>query len=301
MACFLIAAAAIKRAGVVLKGDLLLTAVSGEIEWTTVDEFQPPDYLSYDVGTRFMLTHGVIADYVLVAENTQFQFGPLEAGRALFKITLLGGEALYAPYIHRPYPLEKNPNAIVQMGKLIEKIEDWGLRYEEKNTYTSSLGTLIPKVNIGAVRGGAPYFTAITPEICSLYADVRTVPGQDVLAIKAEFVDMVRSLNLEGKVELFLFLRGYEAQNIQPLAEAVGRAHKRCFQEDIEIVRGPRASMWRDTNVFNEVGIPAASYGPGSGRGGGGTLGIPLDDLLKTAEVYIMVALDICNQMKAAK
>lgn len=42
MACFLTAAKAIKKAGIVLKGDLLLTAVSGEIEWEPVDEFQPP-------------------------------------------------------------------------------------------------------------------------------------------------------------------------------------------------------------------------------------------------------------------
>jgi acetylornithine deacetylase/succinyl-diaminopimelate desuccinylase-like protein len=301
MACFLIAAAAIKRAGITLKGDLLLTAVSGEIEWTPVDEFQPPRYLSYEVGTRFMATHGVIADYVLVAENTQFQFGPMEAGRALFKVTLLGGPALYAPYINRPYPLGKDPNAIVQMGKLVDRIEDWALTYEKKNTYTGPSGTLVPKVNIGAIRGGAPYFTAITPEVCSLYLDIRTVPGQDVLAIQADLEEMIKSLRLEAEVDLFLFLRGYEAPNIDRLAEAVKSAHRKCFQDDLKIVNGPRASMWRDTNVFNELGIPAASYGPGSGRGPGGTLGIPLDDLCRAAEVYVRVALDICNQTKVTR
>ena len=60
---------------------------------------------------------------------------------------------------------------------------------------------------------------------------------------------------------------------------------------------GHITSMWRDTNIFNEVGIPAVDYGPGAGRGGG-NVGIALDDLLKTAQVYALVVLDICNQKK---
>jgi acetylornithine deacetylase/succinyl-diaminopimelate desuccinylase-like protein len=297
MACFLVAAKAIKNAGLLLRGDLVLTAVSGEIEWEPVDEFQPPQYLSHEVGTRFMVTHGVIADYALVAENTQFEFGPLEAGRAIFKINLFSGPALYAPYINRPYPLDKNPNAIVQMSKVVEKIEDWASGYEKRHTYASSSGTLIPKINIGAIRGGAPYFTAVTSEVCSLYVDFRTAPGQDVLTIKAGLEETIHSLQLEGEVELFLFQRGYEAQHYDRLAEAVGRSHRKIFNERLKIVSGPRASMWRDTNVFNEVGIPAASYGPGVGRAGG-NIGVALEDLFKAAQIYAMVALDICNQEK---
>ncbi|MFC1902587.1 M20/M25/M40 family metallo-hydrolase [Chloroflexota bacterium] len=300
MACFLIAAKAIKKAGISLMGDLILTAVPGEIEWEPVDEFQPPQYLSHEVGTRFIVTHGVIADYVVVAENTQFGFGPLEAGIAHFKITLFGGPTLYAPYINRPYTLKENPNAIVQMGKLMERIEDWALDYERKHTYISPAGTLIPKVNIGAIRGGAPSHPIVTPEVCSMYIDCRTAPGQDALAIKAELEEIVRSLELEGEVELFVFRRGYEAQSIDRLAEAVGRAHEKLFGEKIKIVSGPRASMWRDTNIFNEVGIPAASYGPGAGRGGGNVC-VPLDDLHKAAQAYALIALDICNQKKIAQ
>jgi len=300
MSCYLIAAKAIKKAGLSLKGDLILTAVPGEIEWEPVDEFQPPQYLSHEVGTRFMVTHGVIADYAIVAENTQFGFGPLEAGVALFKITLFGGPALYTPYVSHPYSHEKNPNAILQMSKLVGKIEDWALDYEKKHTYVCPGGTLIPKVNIGAIRGGVPYCPIITPEVCSLYVDCRTAPGQDVLAIKAELGEIIRSLQLEGEVELFVSRRGYEAQGIDRLAKAVERAHERIFNDRVKVVSGPRASMWRDTNVFNEIGIPAASYGPGAGRGGGNVC-VALDDLYKAAQVYAMVALDICNQEKVAQ
>lgn len=299
MACFLCAAKAIKNAGITLKGDLILTAVSGEIGWEPVDEFTPPQYLSKEVGTRFMVTHGTIADFALVAEATTFRLAWIEAGKAFFKVTIFGERCLYTPYINRPYEPEKNPNAIVRMAKLIEKLEDWALAYEKKNTYVCPGGTLIPKVNLGAMRGGAPYRPTVTPELCSLYIDCRTTPNQDVLAIKAELEELIRSLHLDGKVELFVFRRGYEAQNISRLSHAIEQAHLKTFGEKPQPVVGPECSMWRDINVFNEVGIPAATYGPAVSAGVfKRTHGATLDDLLKAAQVYAMVALDLCRQEK---
>ena len=297
MACFLIAAKAIKKAGIVLKGDLLLTAVSGEIERAPVDEFQAPQYLSHEIGARSMVAHGVIADYALVAEATDFHLAWLEAGKAVFKLTVFAGPVFYSPYLDRPYPLEKNPNAIVQMAKLIDKIEDWALDYQKKHTYISSGGTLIPKVNIGAIRGGAPYNTCVTPELCSIYVDFRTAPDQDVLLIKTELEALMQALHLKGEVELFSFRRAYEAQNINNLAEAIEQAHYKLFDEKIKPVIGPECSMWRDTNVFNEAGIPSATYGPGAGLGGG-NIYLTVDGLYQAAQAYALIALNICNQEK---
>ena len=298
MACFLCAAKAIKKAGITLRGDLVLTAVSGEIGYESVDEFRAPQYMSKEVGTRFMVSHGVIADYALVAEATNLRLAWIEAGKAFFKITIYGGRSLYTPYINRPYAVEENPNAIVRMSRLIERLEDWALAYEQKHTYKCPGGTLIPKVNLGAVRGGAPYRPTTSPELCSLYVDCRTVPNQDVLAIKAELEEVISSLNMEGKVELFVFRRGYEAQNVDRLADAIGRTHQSCFGEKPEIVVGPECSMWRDINIFNEVGIPAVTYGPAAGAGAYGNLCITLEDLYKATQVYALTALDLCTQEK---
>lgn len=298
MACFLIAAKAIKKAGVTLKGDLLLTAVSGEIEWEPVDEFQAPQWLSHEFGTRFIVTHGAIADYALVAEATDFRLTWVEAGKAIFKVTVFGqAPGLYSPYLKRPYTLEKDPNAIVRMSKLVDRIEDWALQYEKKYRYEWAGGTLIPKVCTGAIRGGAPYLPGRTPELCSIYVDVRTVPGQDILAIKVEIEELLQSLDLEGDIDLFTSLPGYEAKNIERLADAIQHAHNKLFNQNPKPIIGPECSMWRDINVFNEVGIPAATYGPAAGAGGG-VFFANLDDLYKAAQIYAMVALDICNQEK---
>lgn len=298
MTCFLIAAKAIKKAGITLKGDLLLTAVSGEIEWEPVDEFRAPQWLSHEFGARFIVTHGAIADYALVAEGTNFCLTWLEAGKAIFKVTVFGDSpGLYSPYLKRPYDPEKNPNAILRMTRLIDRIEDWALQYEGKYRYECAGGTLIPKVNIGAIRGGAPYNPGRTPELCSIYVDMRTAPGQDILVIKTELEELVQSLGLEGEVDLFTSLPGYEAQNIERLAQAIERAHNKLFDNKLQPVVGPECSMWRDINVFNEVGIPAATYGPAAGAGEGNYY-VHLDNLYRAAQVYAMVALDLCNQEK---
>ena len=299
MACFLCAAKAIKNAGVVLKGDLVLTTVSGEIGWEPVDEWTSPQYLSKEFGTRYMVTHGVVTDFALVAEATNFRLAWVEAGKAFFKITVYGGRSLYTPYINRPYDPEKNPNAIFQMSRLIENLEDWALTYEKKNTYVCPGGTLIPKVNIAAVRGGAPFRPTIMPEVCSLYIDCRITPNQSVLTLKAELEEFLRSLHMDGKVELFVFRRGYEAQNVDPLADAVRKAHHRVFDEEAKAAVGPECSMWRDINVFNELGIPAVTYGPAPGAGRYGSICVDLDDLYKAAKIYAMIALDLCDQEKA--
>src|SRR5256885_15881551 len=113
MATWLLAAKAIKDSGVKLKGDLVLMAVVGEIGLEPVDEFQPPQYVAKEAGTRYAITHGGVADYALVSEGTDFGIVGVEAGKAVFKISVVGGDLpLFTPYIQRPGADGKNTSAI---------------------------------------------------------------------------------------------------------------------------------------------------------------------------------------------
>ncbi len=89
MAAFLVAAKAIREAGYPLKGDLIVSAVAGEISREPIDEWQGPAYLSKDLGARFMVTHGAVADFAIVAEGTGFGIVGIEPGKAHFKVTVL--------------------------------------------------------------------------------------------------------------------------------------------------------------------------------------------------------------------
>lgn len=70
MTCWMIAAKALKECSVQLKGDVVMAAVCGEMCQETVDEFQPPAFVSKDIGARFLATHGGVADYAIIAETS---------------------------------------------------------------------------------------------------------------------------------------------------------------------------------------------------------------------------------------
>jgi hypothetical protein len=53
--------------------------------------------------------------------------------------------------------------------------------------------------------------------------------------------------------------------------------------------------MWRDTNPFNELGIPAVTYGPASGVGGG-LFFAKAQDFTKATKVYARTALEVCRR-----
>ncbi len=153
---------------------------------------------------------------------------------------------------------------------------------------------MVPKVNIGAIRGGQPWLILQNPELCMIYLDIRTVPGQDSAAIGHELRALLDELSLEGEVEQFVNRPGYEAQGIGPLAEALDAAHEFEFGNACEIATPPECSMWRDHTVFNEVGIPALTYGP-PGVAGAGTFAVRREDLFRTARVYALTALALCG------
>jgi acetylornithine deacetylase/succinyl-diaminopimelate desuccinylase-like protein len=295
MTCWLIAGKALKDAKVRLKGDVVLTAVCGEICEDPVDEFQGHDYLGNDIGTRYAITHGAITHYALVAEATNFKIASVEAGKLFLKITVYAGPSRYTPYVPRPVPALKNPNAIVRMAKLIEALEEWADGYEQRYTKSYSGGTVVPKAVIGAIRGGVPYKIYRIPELCSIYLDVRLNPDTQPLTVQDEIEKIIAGLDLKAEVKPFLYRRGFNAQGIEPLRDAVEGAHQTIVGKPSEPAGAPECSMWRDINPYNEMGIPSLTYGCGAGAGGGNTY-FSVDDMIKTAKIYALAAMDLCNR-----
>ncbi len=252
--------------------------------------------MAKEAGTRWAVTHGGVADYALVAEGTDFGLVGVEAGKAFFKVTVFGDDLpIYTPYIHRPTPIEKSPNAIVRAARLIERLEEWAYEYERRHRYEGPGGVVVPKVNLGAIRGGVPYKITKTVQQCAVYVDVRLTPVQRPLDVREELRAVVAGTGLPAEVELYVFRPGFEARNAEPLAAALSRAHRALLGTDPRPAPAPFSSMWRDINVFNEMGIPALTCGPGVSVGGG-NFGMRIDDLVTGARLYALTALDLCSQ-----
>lgn len=289
MAAWMIACEALRKSGLERKGDILLCSVVGEIGHEPVDEFEGIDYIGKDFSTQFLLNHGGSADLAIVAEATNFQAGWVEAGKAFFKVVIEAGPSKYTPYVEHGEDGDAG-NAIVAAAKFINSFEQWAKEYEENNRTEYRGGTVVPKAGIGAIRGGLPYLIIRPPEVCSLFIDVRLTPGMNPLDVKEDLTRLLRQTGLEGRIELYLHRPGYEAQEVDNLLSGLKKAHGYMMDDDmVHPPEPPITSMWRDLNVYAQFGIPAVTYGPGGGTGGGiNSLRIP--DLMKAAQIYALAA-----------
>ena len=120
LASALIAIEAIVKAGIKLDGDISFGAVVGEIEKTAIEEFQGVEYSGYGVGTRHLVTHGVTADFALLAEPTGMRIATGIMGCIWLRITV-GGTVAHSALANKPGVI----NAIAVMHDLQNDIAKW--------------------------------------------------------------------------------------------------------------------------------------------------------------------------------
>jgi acetylornithine deacetylase/succinyl-diaminopimelate desuccinylase-like protein len=305
MAAALIASKALKEANIKLSGDLVLALVSGEIARGPVDEYQGDRYKGKGVGTYHLLMQGITTDYAIVAEATERGLTWVEAGDAWFKITVKGGRPTYTPFVKHTLEFDKNPNAILRAIPVIEAIEKWAVAYEEKNKYEFAGGVLIPKVNIGSIRAGLPYSPASTCRVCYIYVDVRLSPIQNPREVEEELRKIIRDIGVDAEIKIYLYRKGIEGQNISRLVEIIDKIQTHVIGTKLQKVRSPITSMWRDVNVLNEFGIPAVTYGPVMSHPVSEdnvpfarAYRVKIQDLVNTAKIYALVALEICTMKR---
>lgn len=186
---------------------------------------------------------------------------------------------------------------IVAAAAAIEVLEKWAAEYQKRNVYTSAGGTVVPKVQIGGIRSGDPNRPILAPQISALYMDVRSVPGQDPLRTRDEIRAVIGSIGLDAEVELYSFRPGYEAKNIDRLVDSVRRAHLATFGTEPNPSNVEASSLWRDINIYNELGIPALTYGPRS-TSHAFKRALSIESLHQAACAYARIAVDLCSQAK---
>lgn len=294
LAAFMVAAAAIRRAGLQLKGDLILAAVAGEISRTPVEEFQTGRYRGEGAGTRHLLTHGVQSDYAICADGSALEVIWTQTGVTQFRLRTFG-----KPHSAWGVTREKEPplgsNAILRMTRLIERVDAWAERFERERVYESANGPIIPKVTIGAIRGGAPYRPNYFPGVCSLYVDVRFGPQLRPLEVERELRAALADAGVDYELQMYRSLMGYEAEGAEPLIEALESSYRSLYQEPTPAVTTGRSSIWTDTNIYNEMGIPCVKFGP-RGKRWVRSEQVEIEEIYRAACVYALTALEICNR-----
>jgi acetylornithine deacetylase/succinyl-diaminopimelate desuccinylase-like protein len=299
VAAFLMAGAALQRSGVPLKGDAICAAVVGEISRTPIGPWQTKEYRGEGAGTRHLLTHGIQSDYAVVADGSDMNIVWTQNGVVDFKITTFGQPEAAWGSKRATHPMLQR-NAIVKMTKLVEAVERWADEFEERYIYESPTGPLWPKVNVGAIEGGAPYRPNYFPGVCSIYVDVRIPPQLRPVAVQAELERALAATGLDCELEAYKSLLGHEGKGVEPLVQSVGEAYEYLYGEPVKGEPPERASIWTDTNIYNEMGIPAVKIGPRGKRIGPRAEELAIDQMVRAAQLYALVALDICRRDRNA-
>jgi len=297
LAAALVAIEAIVKSDVKLDGDISFGGVVGEIEKTAIEEFQGIEYSGYGIGTRHLVTHGVTADFALLAEPTGMRIASANLGVVWLRITV-GGTIAHSALANRPNVV----NAIAVMHELQNDVAQWAHDYEATHIFMGER----PNVTIAAIRGGAPWRLSRNPHDCSLYLDIRTIPGQTVDGIKRDLRKVLRAFaertgRPEPEMHVYVSDPPLLLDEQLPIIQALGAAQKDVTGErPASIIRRPGA----DAIHLTAYGVPCVAFGPG-GRMHPNTKGasmhafgehVLVEDCVAAAKIYLALALDLCSR-----
>jgi acetylornithine deacetylase len=291
LACYVEAVRTLQDAGVRLKGDVLIAAVAGEIEKTQYLDATGGEFRGYAAGTRYLVTHGGVADMCLLGEPTEGKVVLGHFGSLWLRIRVHGN------FIHTAFSEGKRgQNSILRAHEVLGAVQEWIPTWEDDpaNSYRGAKAI----VNIGAIEGGFGWRVSRTPHHTDLFLDVRVPPTKEMAVARREVLDWVRSLGerfpdygVEG--EVYVTAPGAEIEEGHELVTAIDAAHEEVFgaKPDRDVTR-----WFSDASALTRYGIPTVNYGTSTGLMDV-ELGenLEIDGLVKTAEIYARVAMRVCE------
>ena len=281
---------ALGDAGLRLRGDVMIAAVCGEIEKTQWGaEYRGKEYRGYAAGSRFLASHGGVADMCILGEPTEQKIVLGHYGAIWLRIATKG------PFIHTAFSEgRREENSIVRMGDVLDAVLEWIPSWEERTAYGGKPGI----VNVGAINGGFAWRVSRTPQQTDLFLDLRVPPSMPMPEARTAVLEFVRELRgrfpeygIES--ELYVTAPGAEIAEDHPLVVALDESHAEVFggPPERDTVR-----WFSDASALTRYGIASVNYGTSSGLPSA-TLGenLAIDGLVKLAQVYALAATRICG------
>ena len=291
LACYVEALRALDDAGVRLRGDVMIAAVSGEIEKAQWADAQGAEFRGYAAGTRHLVTHGGVADMCILGEPTESRIVLGHFGSLWLRISTQGH------FIHTAFSEGKRSlNSILRMREVLDAVLEWIPTWEDDpaNAYRGAKAI----VNVGGIEGGFGWRVSRTPHRTDLFLDVRVPPTKEMAGARNDVLELVRGLQerfpdygVEG--EIYVTAPGAEIAEDHPLVAALDEAHTDVFGSPPE----RDVTRWfSDASALTRYGVATVNYGTSTGlldtvKGEN----LEIDGLVKTAEVYARAAMKICE------
>jgi acetylornithine deacetylase/succinyl-diaminopimelate desuccinylase-like protein len=283
LACYVEALRALLDAGARVKGDLLIAAVAGEIEKTQQGEAEGAEFRGYAAGSRYLVSHGGVADMCILGEPTENKVVLAHFGSLWLRLSTEG------PFIHTAFSEgRRDENSILRMRPVLDAVLEWLPAWEERMSYGEVRGV----ANVGGIEGGFGWRASRTPHRTDLFLDLRVPPDVPMADARREALGFARSLD-GVEAEVYVTAPGAEIEEGHPLVAALDESHAEVFGSPPErgVVR-----WFSDASVLSRYGIATVNYGTSSGLPDA-ELGenLAVEGLVKTAEVYARAAMRVCG------
>jgi acetylornithine deacetylase len=301
----------VSKLGVKLRGDLIMTGVAGESEKAPVEgalrSYRGARYQGSGFGSRYLLTHYPLPDYVVVCEPTSCYVVNAQAGYYFIKITVKG-RAAYSATLGPDY---KGISAIEKACLIIERLKEWDAEYARRHRYETGMGVIEPHINIGSIEGGWPYKPSYATAICNLYADLRVTPAMHPGGALDELDSALRAIAADDpqlKFDTEVYCSNIPATMTDAghfLTKACLKARESVTGQKQEIFPSGLAPSTNDSNIFRRLGVPAVTCGPSGGKVPPDAQSLleegerlSKDELLTATKIYIGLILDVCTRNK---
>ena len=186
LACYVEAVRALQAAGVRLKGDVLIAAVVGEIEKTQWgEEFRGKEYRGYAAGSRYLVTHGGVADMCVLGEPTEQRIVLGHYGSIWLRISTRG------PFIHTAFSGGRSEeNSILRMRDVLDAVVEWIPEWQDAHVVRRQARRRQRRLDAGRV----PLAGVADAAAHRLFLDVRVPPTMPMAEARDALGDWVRGL-----------------------------------------------------------------------------------------------------------
>ena len=267
-------AAAIARAKLDRRGDVILTAVM--------------HHDTTGVGTKYFL--GACPwriDAGINGEPTNLAVQLFHGGAWIWEIEIGG-------ITRHQSRLEEGVNAITGMLQILQRLDVGALTYTPDPAHP-----FLPRLVVGTIQGGGA--ASSTAERCIAQGDVRFLPTMSIDQLKRDLQRVVERVcretpGLSGKVSTVRHQWSYAMPEDAPVVQSVVQAHLRVTGARPTITSGlPSGAFITDAADMVRRGIPTAIYGPAAWNTTADE-GIPIADLVTASRVYAVACADLISR-----
>jgi acetylornithine deacetylase len=288
LVCYTNAVQALQRAGVTLKGDVIIAAVAGEIEKTQWGEFRGKEYRGYGCGTHYLVNHGILPDMCILGEPTDMHVVLEHFGSMWVRISCTG------TYVHTAFcEGREEMNSIRRMVDLMPPILKWIETWQKKASY----GGKKALVNLGGIRGGHAWRASRTPEKTDLFLDVRVPPTIPMADARRDIQQMFFALekahpNWGLEFETYVSVPGARISEQHEMIQTIDRNHQRITGKAAE----REVVTWcSDASVLSRYGVETVNYGPSSGPRDKEGEKVRIQTLVEITKIYALTAAELCG------